>query len=176
MNTRAGHAGDFDALAPMLQEQRLRRRQRDPGLYEPHPDAERRFRRWAGEVAGDPRASLLVAEDQGRVVGFLLATVERDPPIYLHDEFGLVREWWVDPAHPDAARALLRHAAADLAAAGIHQLRVRTAADEADARALLHGCGFVSGACEMVMPLRPRRRTPQAARRSGVARAARRDP
>ena len=49
-------------------------------------------------MAEDPRATLVVAEEDGRVIGYLLATIERDLPIYVCEEYGIVREWWVEPA------------------------------------------------------------------------------
>ena len=57
-------------------------------------------------MAEDARATLLVAEEEGRIVGFLYATIEKDLPIYLHDEFALVQEWWVDP--PSRGRGIGR--------------------------------------------------------------------
>src|SRR5690349_404082 len=97
MITRVANAGDFQAVFPMLRQHRLRQQQLDPALYQLHPDAERRFLRWAGEVGEDPRSTLLVAEEQKRPIGFLYAVVERDLPIYLCEEFGVIREWWVEP-------------------------------------------------------------------------------
>jgi hypothetical protein len=52
-------------------------------------------------------------------------------------------------------RALIELAVAEMAAVGVRQLRVRTAAGDADARALLGRCGFHSGASEMVKDLQP---------------------
>lgn len=156
MITRIGNAGDFQAVLPMMRQYRLRQQQLDPALYAPHPDAEGRFLRWAGEIAADPRAMLLVAEgDDGRLVGFLLATVSRDPPNYLHNEFALVREWWVEPAFrgKGVGRALIALAAAEYAAVGIAQIRVRTAGADDEARAVLKRRGFRLGGCEMVMEL-----------------------
>ena len=77
--------------------------------------------------------------------------------IYVCEEFGLVREWWVKAEfrRRGAGRALLRHAAAELAAAGVVQLRVRTAARDADTRKMLRRCGFRRGPAEMIMDLEP---------------------
>jgi L-amino acid N-acyltransferase YncA len=124
-------------------------------LYKLHPDAERRFRRWIGQVAEDPRATLLVAEENGQVVGFISVTIERDPPIYVCEEFGLVREWWVQPQfrRRGAGRALLQHAAEELARVGVAQLRVRTAASDDGSRRMLRRCGFRAGASEMIMDM-----------------------
>jgi GNAT superfamily N-acetyltransferase len=157
MTTRVANAGDFPAVFPMLRQLRLRLQQLDPALYQLHPDAERRFLRWVGEVGEDPRATLLVAEEQGRIVGFVYATVERDLPIYLLEEFAVIREWWVEPPFRGRGigRALIDLAVAELAAVGVVQVRVRTAAGDADVRALLGRCGFRFGTCEMVKDLQP---------------------
>lgn len=157
MITRVGNTGDFEAVFPMLRQHRLRQQQLDPALYQLHPDAERRFLRWAGEVGEDPRSTLLVAEEQGRLIGFLYAVVERDLPIYLCEEFAVIREWWVEPPfrRRGVGRALIDLAIAELAAVGVGQLRVRTGAGDADARALLGRCGFRAGTCEMVKDLQP---------------------
>ena len=158
IGTRIGNAGDFQAVIPMMWQHRQRQQQHDPALYALHPEAERRFRLWMGRMAEDARATLLVAEEEGRIVGFLYATIEKDLPIYLHDEFALVQEWWVEPPSRGRGigRALLKHAAADLAKAGVTQIRVRTAAVDQDVRSTIQRCGFRPGPCDMVMDLHPR--------------------
>jgi L-amino acid N-acyltransferase YncA len=155
MTTRVGNAADFQAVVPMMRQHRLRQQEFDPALYELHPDAEQRFRRWIGAVTEDPRATLLVAEDEGQIIGFLYATIEKDPPIYLHEEFALVREWWVEPAlrRRGAGKSLINRAATELARGGVRQLRVRLAAGDAEARAVLQRCGLRMGAYEMVKEL-----------------------
>ena len=157
MTTRSGNAADFHAVEPMMRRHRLRQQGFDPVLYAPHPDAERRFRRWIGTVTEDPRATLLVAEDEGQIVGFLYATIENELPIYQHEEFALAREWWVEPEFRGrgAGKALIEHAAAELALAGVRQLRARSAAGDEEALTVLLRCGFRMGACEMVKELDP---------------------
>jgi len=157
MITRLANPGDHQAIFPMLRQLRLRREQRDAGLYQLRPDAERRFLRWVGEVGEDPRTTLVVAEEQGQIIGFVYATIEQDLPIYVHDEFAVIREWWVEPAFRErgAGRALIDLAIKELAIVGVCQLRVRTAANDADARSLLDHCGFRAGTCEMVKDLQP---------------------
>jgi ribosomal protein S18 acetylase RimI-like enzyme len=152
MTTRSGNAADFHFLLPMMRQHRLRQQAFDPALYAPHPDAEARFRRWIGTVAQDPRATLLVAEDEAQIVGFLYATIEQELPFYRDEEFALIREWWVEPAFRDrgAGRALIERAAAELARAGVKQLRVRSAAADDEALAVLHRCGFRTAVWELV--------------------------
>ena len=157
MKTRVGSAADFEAVFPMLRQHRLRQQQLHPALYQLHPDAERRFLRWVGEVGEDPRSTLVVAEDQGRLIGFTYAVVETDLPIYQCSEYAVIREWWVEPAFRGrgVGEALIDLAIAELSAAGVCQLRVRIAAADQEARALLGRCGFSAGTCEMVKNLGP---------------------
>jgi L-amino acid N-acyltransferase YncA len=152
MITRLASPADHQAIFPMLRQLRLRRQEHDAGLYQLRPDAERRFLRWVGEVGEDPRTTLVVAEERGQIIGFVYATIEQDLPIYVHDEFAVIREWWVEPAFRErgAGRALIDLAIKELAIVGVCQLRVRTAAGDADARSLLEHCGFRAGTCEMV--------------------------
>ena len=157
MITRLANPGDHAAIFPMLRQHRLRQQQFDPALYQLHPDAERRFLRWVGEVGEDPRTTLAVAEEQGQIIGFVYATIEQALPIYLCEEFAVIHEWWVEPAFRNrgAGRALIDLAIKELAGVGVCQLRVRTAAGDTDARALLEQCGFREGTCEMVKELQP---------------------
>ena len=158
MTARVGNSADFLAVLPMMRQFRMRQQEFDPALYALRPDADQRFRRWIGEVTADPRATLLVAEEGGQTIGFLYATVEHEPPIYVHDEFALVREWWVEPAcrRRGAGKSLLALAGVEFARAGVRQLRVRAAAGDEEFRAVLHRCGFRPGASELVQELNPR--------------------
>jgi hypothetical protein len=104
VTTRLGNAGDFQGIVPMMRQYRLWEQQIDLALYALHPDAESRFRLWVAHMAEDPRSTLVVADEQGRLIGFVLATIERELPIYLYEEFAVVREWWVEPDLPPARR------------------------------------------------------------------------
>lgn len=155
MRTRVANPGDFDAVLPMMRQHRLGRQQSDPGLYKLHPDAEIRFRRWLGRVGEDPRAVVLVAEEDGQTIGFVTVTIESEVPIYQIDEFAMVREWWIEPAYHNrgVGEALIRHAAELLARSGLRQIRVRVPAADTLERGVLERCGFREGCTEMVMGL-----------------------
>jgi ribosomal protein S18 acetylase RimI-like enzyme len=157
MITRMGNAGDFETVAPLMMAFRKHQEQLDPALYELHPDAGRRFRQWIGHMIEDPRAIFLVAKEEGQIVGFLAASIEEDLPIFLHGEFALVRQWWVEPQHRGrgAGKALLKHAASELAATGLSHLRVRTAPDDMAIAKILSHCGLRPCACESLLEFGP---------------------
>jgi ribosomal protein S18 acetylase RimI-like enzyme len=154
MNVRIANAGDYVAVMPMMRHYRAMQEELDASLFalRTDADAEARFRRWIGRTAEDPRAMLLVAEDAGQIVGFLSTMVETDPPIFRCDQYAVVLEFWVDPPHrrKGAGQMLVETAVKELAAMGLRQLRIRTAAGNEPARQMLAACGFRVGTIELV--------------------------
>ena len=70
-----------------------------------------------------------------RLIGFVLATIEHDLPIYFRRR--------------GVGKALIEHAAADLAGAGVRHLRVRRPRRMATPAPSFKRCGFRAGASEM---------------------------
>ena len=157
MNVRLGTSADWPAVLPMLRKHRALHRQWDEGLYALRPDAEERFRRWLGKAAEDPRALLLVIEerDGGGIIGFLTALIEKDVPIYVRDEYAVIRDIWVEPEHRrhKGGKILVEAALKELGEMGIVQVRVRTAAANTAAQKLLLSCGFRVGTIDLVREL-----------------------
>ena len=156
MNVRLGTSGDWSAVLPMLRKHRALHEQWDKALYELRPDAETRFRRWLGPATEDPRAMLLVMENDDKcVIGFLTALVEKDVPVYVADQYAVIRDIWIEPAHRrrGAGKGLVEAAVAELAAMGLKQVRIRTAAANEPVRKMLLTCGFRVGTIDMVREL-----------------------
>jgi GNAT superfamily N-acetyltransferase len=157
-NVRPGTSGDWAAVLPMLRKHRALHEEWDKALYalRPDADAEARFKRWLGPAAEDPRALLLVMEnDDHRVIGFMTALVEKDVPIYVADEYAVIRDIWVEPAQRrhGAGKRLVEAAIAELSAMGLKQVRIRTAAANEPVRKMLLTCGFRVGTIDMVREL-----------------------
>ena len=92
MRVRLGTSADWPAVLPMLRKHRALHEGWDKELYALRADAEKRFRQWLGHAAEDPRALLMVMEgENGTIVGFLTALIEKDVPIYVADEFVIGR-------------------------------------------------------------------------------------
>jgi len=137
LTLRPGNGTDFAAILPMVHSSI------DPlaaadRCYRLRPDADARLRRWLGPVMEDPRGTLLIAEVDGKIAGFLAATVERTIPIFLCEEYALVRLLWVEPDYRrhGVATALLDQAAGDYASMGLPQLRIRAPRTDAGDRTL----------------------------------------
>ena len=156
MDVRPATAEDVPAVLPMVADQAALHRAWDAAKfgYIDHP--ERMYENWLASRAVDPRAVFLVATaDSGRIVGFLVATVERELPIYRLAEFGFIHDFFVDPAYRNegAGRLLVTRAIEAFKSIGVSQVRGDTAAANEPARALLEGVGFRPSVVEMLIEM-----------------------
>ena len=116
MDIRPATVDDVPDVLPMVAAIAALHRRWDPAKfgYKPHP--EQMYRGWLTGRVGDDRAVFLVAEreasgGEGRLVGFLIGTVERELPIYTLAEYGFVHDVWVEPDYRHEGR---RPAAGDV--------------------------------------------------------------
>src|SRR5581483_6932429 len=105
--------------------------------------------------AGDRRSVFLVAEREGRLVAFLIATVEREIPIYRIEEFGFIHDLWVEPEYRNEgiARQMTMLAIEKFREIGVKQVRLDTHAKNDAARALCASCGFRPSVTEMLIEI-----------------------
>lgn len=118
-----------------------------------HP--EQRYERWLKKLTHDERAVFLVAENEGKLVGFLEATIEREIPIYRLTEYAFIHDLWVEPEYRQQgiARLLVTQAMERLQELEVKQIRLDTAAANEAARRLFAGCGFRVSTIEMLTEL-----------------------
>lgn len=121
--------------------------------YKTHP--EQMYRSWLTARAGDPRSVFLVADRDTALVGFLVATVESELPIYRLTEYGFIHDIWVEPAYRNegVARQMVMLAIETFRDMGVRQVRGDTAAANEAARHLLHSCGMRPSTIEMLIEL-----------------------
>lgn len=123
------------------------------------PDVVERYRRWLPERAGDPRSVFLVGEVAGaggpEIGGFVVGTVEANIPIYRVSEFGFIHDLWVEPRFRGRglATALGAGALRAFGVMGVTQVRLETAACNADARRVFERLGFRVGTLDMLVDL-----------------------
>jgi ribosomal protein S18 acetylase RimI-like enzyme len=93
--------------------------------------------------------------EASRLVGFLIATVEREVPIYAVKQFAFIHDLWVeeDYRQQGIARQLVLGAIAHFSTQGIEQIRLDTAMANAAARKLFASCGFRASTVEMLIEL-----------------------
>ena len=159
ITVHTGNAGDMHRVFPLFYRQLEERAAVDPAFFALRKDAAARFRRWVGPALEDPRHSVVVAEEDGTIVGCMVTTVEQDLPIYVHDEYAVVRALWVDPVHrgKGIARRMLDHAAKECAQFGLRQLRASAAVSREIEKHVLKKAGFRAAGITFLRDLRQAR-------------------
>ena len=163
MRTRVGTSADLKRVAPLMAKHRALHAEWDAAQFALKPDADKRFQRWLGPVTEDPRSILILAEqDDGRLIGYLAALVEKDVPIFVNDEYAVIKGMWVEPEmrHRGIATSMVRRACEEFAALGLPQLRIRTATANEAGRKMLESCGFRVATIDLLIELPPGGRTP----------------
>ena len=133
----------------------------DPAKYGFRPDTDQKYRNWLTARSSDPRSVFLVAErpaiglEPAQLVGFLVATVETEIPIYRLKEFGFIHDMWVEPdyRHEGLGRQMTMLAIEKFRDMGLEQIRLDTASANETARALFAACGFRASTIEMLCEL-----------------------
>jgi ribosomal protein S18 acetylase RimI-like enzyme len=125
------------------------------------------YQRWLTERAKDHRSVFLVAEPGDRIAdspgpanslaGFLVASVEKEIPIYLLREFGLIHDLWIEEQYRNEgiARQMVTLAIERFEQIGITQVRLYAAWGNVPARTLFERCGFRPSSMEMLLDLEP---------------------
>jgi ribosomal protein S18 acetylase RimI-like enzyme len=160
MEIRPATPADVPAVLPMVQRICDLHQGWDPAKYGFRENPQEMYRSWLTERARDPRSVFLVAPHPSgtaeQLIAFLIATVEREIPIYRLREYGFIHDLWVEPEyrHEGLARSMVMLAIERFTSMGIAQIRLDTAAANDAARSLLSRCGFRISTMEMLLELR----------------------
>lgn len=154
MEFRDATKDDVAAILPMLRAQYALHAGWDRAKFGVKAGFEAGYGRWLEQRASDPRSVFLVAEaDDGRVVSFLIGTVEAELPLYEVREFGFVHDLWVEPGYRNegVGRQLVTLAVERFRLMGVTQVRCETAEANDAARGLFERCGFRPSVRVMVL-------------------------
>lgn len=154
---RAATVADVESVLPMVARVVALHEEWDAARYRALGDVVERYRSWLPERAGDARSVFLVASVGEGVVGFLVAGVEGNIPIYEVVEFGFIHDMWVEPEWRcrGVAGALVREAVSRFGGMGVKQVRLETAAGNEGARRVFAEAGFRVTAVEMAVEVDP---------------------
>jgi ribosomal protein S18 acetylase RimI-like enzyme len=162
MTIRPATPDDVPAVLPMVSQICALHERWDPAKYGFLPNPAESYRRWLAARAKDAESVFLVAEraatatDAAMLVGFLIATIEREIPIYRIDRFGFIHDLWVEPGYRNEGigRQLAMAAIERFGALGVAQVRLDTAVANDAARQLFAACGFRTSTIEMLLELK----------------------
>jgi len=152
---RAAKLEDVPNVLPMVEKIAAVHEQWDSAKYGYLPNPSQRYSRWMAARATDPRSVFLVAEREGRLVGFIVATVEKEIPIYRLDEYGFIHDLWVEPEYRNegVGRQMTMLLIERFREIGVKQIRCDTAAKKEVARKLFEACGFRPSVVEMLLEM-----------------------
>lgn len=155
MLVRTATPNDVPDVLPMVAKICALHESWDAAKYGSIPHPEQRYQSWLTRLASDERGVFLVAEDEQRLVGFLVATVEREIPIYRLQEFAFIQDLWVEPEYRQQgiARQMIMQTIEHFDKIGVKQIRLDTAAVNEGVRRLLASCGFRVSTQEMLIEL-----------------------
>lgn len=158
MLIRPATPADVPAVLPMVAAICALHESWDSSKYGFLPNPERRYERWLTAQATNEQSVFLVAEpapsagQPQRLVAFLVATTEREVPIYRLKEYGFIHDLWVEPEYRRSgiARQMVQMTISRFNQVGVEQIRLDTAAANDAARRLFSACGFRLSTIEML--------------------------
>jgi ribosomal protein S18 acetylase RimI-like enzyme len=155
MLIRPATTADVPLVLPMVAKICALHESWDSAKYGFLPNPEQHYEKWLTRLANSVRSIFLVSENEGQIVGFLVATIEREIPIYRLQEFAFIHDIWVEPEYRQngIARQMVMLSIERFHQMGIKQIRLDTAVVNDASRRLFTSCGFRLSIIEMLIEL-----------------------
>ncbi|MBD2677934.1 MULTISPECIES: GNAT family N-acetyltransferase [Nostoc] len=155
MLIRPASTGDVPAVLPMVAKICALHEFWDSAKYGFLTHPEQRYEKWLTRLANSERSVFLVSENQAQLIGFLVATIEQEIPIYRLQEFAFIHDIWVESEYRKngIARQMIIQAVERFSQMGIKQIRLDTANANEASRRLFASCGFRISTIEMLREL-----------------------
>lgn len=153
MDIRPATPDDVPAVLPLVAKICALHQTWDEARFRTVERPEKMYEGWLRQRAVDPRSVFLVAERNGKLVGYVVGTIEKEIPIYWTPEAGWVHDLWVDDAYRNEGlgRQMTMLLVERFKELGVRQIRLQTAAINEPARKLFASCGFRVSTIEMLM-------------------------
>jgi ribosomal protein S18 acetylase RimI-like enzyme len=158
MVIRSATPEDVPLVLPMVARECAFHEKLDPAKYGFREGAVEKYRGWLTARATDPRSVFLVADatiagEPKKLAGFLVATVEKEIPIYRLTEFGFIHDIWIeeDYRNEGLARQITTLAIERFKEIGVKQIRLDVLIKNNPARGLFAACGFRESTVEMLL-------------------------
>jgi ribosomal protein S18 acetylase RimI-like enzyme len=156
MLIRTATSDDVPQVLPMVAKICALHENWDTAKYGFLPYPEQHYEKWLTWLANNSdRNVFLVAEDEGKLGGFLVATVEREIPIYRLQEYAFIHDIWVEPEYRQnkVAQQMVMLSVQRFKEMEVQQIRLDTTAVNEAARRLFASCGFRISTIEMLKEL-----------------------
>ena len=152
MQIRPARVNDVDKVLALVTKIVALHEVWDEVRFAAREDAADMYDHWLRGRVDDDDAVFLIAEREGFVVGFLIATVDNNIPIYKLDRYGFVHDLWVEEMYRNEGigRSMTMLALERFKALGVTQVRLDTATKNESARAMFAQCGFRTSTVEML--------------------------
>lgn len=155
---RPATAADVPAVLPMVAKISALHETWDDAKYGFLPNPEQGYEGWLKRLTMSESSVFLVAEapeKPAKLVGFIVATVEKEIPIYRLKEFAFIHDLWVEEEYrrTGIARQMVMETVERFKLRGVKQIRLDTAAVNESARRLFSSCGFRISTIEMLVEL-----------------------
>ncbi|MCG6134224.1 MAG: GNAT family N-acetyltransferase [Nostoc sp. LLA-1] len=152
MLIRSATTDDVTAVLPMVSKTCALHEYWDSAKYGFLSHPEQRYQKWLTRLVNDERSVFLVADNEGQLVAFLLATVEKEIPVYRLKEFAFIHDLWVEPEYrrQGIGRQIIMLSIECFQQMSVKQIRLDTAAINESARKLFTSCGFRLSTIEML--------------------------
>ena len=161
MNIRSARVDDVDQVIELVRKIVALHDAWDPARFGALDGAADMYRGWLGDRCDDDTSVFLVADrddddaERSNVVAFLVATLDRNVPIYRVERYGFIHDVWVEPdyRHEGVGQSMALLALERFQAIGATQVRLDTAAENDAARKLFERCGFRPSTIQMLCEL-----------------------
>ena len=155
MTIRPGALDDIPAVLPLVARTIAFHQELDRARFSAVPNAHQRYDAWLRRTVENPDGAFFVAEEEGRLVGFVLGQVQEEYALYTTGRYGMLHELWVEPEwrRQGIARQLMQAALDLFRQVGVHQARLDSATANVDAQRLFAVCGFRPSMTEMLAEL-----------------------
>ena len=156
MTIRPASAADVPGVVPLVDRIAHLHEAWDPQRFDYKPNVGQMYANWLKSRANDPRSVFLVAEREGKIVAFLIGTIEDTIPVYRLKETGYIHDLFVDDTYRNEGigRQLTMLAVEKFRELGVKQVRLETATKNEAARKLFESCGFRVSSIEMLTDFR----------------------
>jgi ribosomal protein S18 acetylase RimI-like enzyme len=143
LRIRKAAAGDLDAIGVLWQEFMDFHRQRDPHFAR-SADGHERFKEFIGGQVTADTSCVLVAIQDGTVVGYCLAALAKYPPVFEHRDYGTVFDLAVTSRcrRTGIGEQLYRAIEAWFVEHNVHRIEIRVAVSNEVSTAFWRKMGF----------------------------------